>query len=86
MQPRLRFLSDELIERILDEAYHLLETRGVILHHEMLKDTLADAGCLLDSSSQIFCSTGPDQNICAVLLEGNMLGQFETFAGLTFRF
>jgi hypothetical protein len=27
MRPRLRFLSDELIERILDEAYKLLEAK-----------------------------------------------------------
>ena len=43
-------------------------------------------GTLIDSSSQIFCSTGPDQNICAVQVDGNMLSQFETFAGVTFRF
>lgn len=43
-------------------------------------------GTLLDSDSRIFCSTGPDQNICAVQLEGNLLSQFEVFAGLTFRF
>ncbi len=36
MRPRLRFLSDELIERILDEAYKLLETRGVTLCHDSL--------------------------------------------------
>ena len=43
-------------------------------------------GTLLDSDSRIFCSTGPDENICAVQLEGNLLSQFEVFAGLTFRF
>lgn len=41
---------------------------------------------LLDSDSRIFCSTGPDENICAVELQGNALTQFEVFAGLTFRF
>lgn len=43
-------------------------------------------GTLIDSSSRIFCSTGPDQNICAVQVEGKMLTQIETFAGVTFRF
>lgn len=43
-------------------------------------------GTLLDSSSRIFCSTGPDANVCAVQLDGNLLSQFEVFAGLTFRF
>jgi len=32
----LRFLCDELIERILDEAYRLVETRCVTLYHETL--------------------------------------------------
>ena len=41
---------------------------------------------LLDSDSKIFCSTGPDENICAVELTGNALTQFEVFAGVTFRF
>ena len=52
MRPRLRFLSDELIERILNEAYKLLETRGVTLHHESLPKRLAEAGCLLDVDSK----------------------------------
>ena len=43
-------------------------------------------GTLLDSDSRIFCSTGPDENICAVALEGNLLSQFEVFAGVSFRF
>lgn len=52
MRPRLRFLSDELIERILDEAYKLLETKGVELPHESLPGRLAEAGCLLDADSK----------------------------------
>jgi len=52
MRPRLRFLSDELIERILDEAYKLLETRGVTLHHEALLARLAEAGCGVDADSE----------------------------------
>ena len=52
MRPRLRFLSDELIERILDEAYKLLETKGVTLHHEALLARLAEAGCGVDADSK----------------------------------
>ncbi|MFC1806621.1 trimethylamine methyltransferase family protein [Planctomycetota bacterium] len=52
MRPRVRFLSDELIERILDEAYKLLETRGITLHHEALLARLAEAGCPVDADSQ----------------------------------
>ncbi len=52
MRPRLRFLSDELIERILDEAYKLLATKGVTLHHEALRGRLAEAGCEVDAESK----------------------------------
>lgn len=65
MRPRLRFLSDELIERILDEAYHLLETRGVTLHHETLPRRLAEAGCLLDADSK--CVRMPRQVVEAAV-------------------
>ena len=43
-------------------------------------------GTLVSSSTDLFCSTGPDQNICAIRLEGKMLSQVETFAGITVRF
>ena len=43
-------------------------------------------GTLLSSDTKLFCQTGPDQNICAVQVDGNLLTQFETFAGITFRF
>jgi hypothetical protein len=38
------------------------------------------------SSTDLFCSTGPDANVCAIRLEGKMLSQVETFAGITVRF
>jgi opacity protein-like surface antigen len=43
-------------------------------------------GTLLDSDTDIFCKTGPDNNICAVRIEGTVMWQLETFAGLVFRF
>jgi len=43
-------------------------------------------GTLLSGTSEIFCSTGPDANVCLVQLDGNLLSQVETFAGITFRF
>lgn len=52
MRPRLRFLSDEMIERILGEAYKLLETRGVAMHHETLAEKLAEAGCVIDADTK----------------------------------
>ena len=43
-------------------------------------------GTLTSSDTDLFCQTGPDQNICAVRVDGKVLGQFETFAGVVFRF
>lgn len=43
-------------------------------------------GTLTDSQSELFCRTGPDQNICALRIEGTVLWQLETFAGIVFRF
>jgi hypothetical protein len=43
-------------------------------------------GVLISSNSSLFCSTGPDQNICVVQIEGDLFSQFEAFAGVTFRF
>jgi hypothetical protein len=43
-------------------------------------------GTLVSSSTDLFCSTGPDANVCAIRLEGKMLSQVETFAGITVRF
>lgn len=43
-------------------------------------------GTLVNSSTDLFCSTGPDANICAIRVEGRMLNQVETFAGITVRF
>lgn len=43
-------------------------------------------GTLVSSSSELFCSTGPDANVCAIRLDGKLLSQVETFAGITFRF
>jgi hypothetical protein len=43
-------------------------------------------GVLMRDSTKLFCQTGPDANVCAVEIEGSMLGQLETFAGIVFRF
>ena len=43
-------------------------------------------GTLTDSNTELFCRTGPDTNVCAARIDGNFLGQFETFAGIVFRF
>jgi hypothetical protein len=43
-------------------------------------------GTLTDSNTALFCRTGPDQNVCAIRVEGALLAQYEAFAGFTFRF
>jgi hypothetical protein len=43
-------------------------------------------GTLTDSDTDLFCSTGPDLNTCAVQIEGDLLAQLEAFAGVVFRF
>jgi len=43
-------------------------------------------GAFTNSSTDLFCETGPDANVCAIRLEGDMLGQIETFAGVVIRF
>ena len=43
-------------------------------------------GSWLDTESDIFCQTGPQANVCAVSIEGNVLWQWQTTAGFIFRF
>ena len=43
-------------------------------------------GVLVRDSTSLFCQTGPNLNVCAVKVEGDIFGQVETFAGITFRF
>ncbi|MGI9271897.1 MAG: outer membrane beta-barrel protein [Woeseiaceae bacterium] len=41
---------------------------------------------LVRDSTNLFCQTGPDLNVCAIEVEGDTFGQLETFAGVTFGF
>ena len=41
---------------------------------------------LTSSSTDLFCRTGPDLNVCAVKTEGDLFHQVEAFAGVVFRF
>ena len=43
-------------------------------------------GTLTRSETDLFCRTGPDLNVCAIRVDGKVLGQVETFAGIVFRF
>lgn len=43
-------------------------------------------GSLLDSDTDLFCQTGPANNSCLVRVDGTVLWQLETIAGVVFRF
>jgi Outer membrane protein beta-barrel domain len=43
-------------------------------------------GTLVDSTSDLFCQSGPSGAICAVTVDGTILWQFQAFAGFVFRF
>lgn len=53
MQPKLELLSQELINRILDEAFRLLETHGVLVQDAEARRLLADGGALVDETSGV---------------------------------
>lgn len=41
---------------------------------------------LTSSNSDLFCYSGPDQNVCAIRIDGTVMWQFEALAGIVFRF
>ena len=43
-------------------------------------------GTFLSSDTDLFCRTGPDVNVCAIRLDGDLLTQIEAFAGVVLRF
>ena len=52
MRPTLRFLGDQLITQILDEARELLKTLGVTIHNPGLLAVLGDHGAEVDVSAE----------------------------------
>ena len=42
-------------------------------------------GTVLESDTELFCRTGPVENICAIRSEGTILWQLQTLAGFVFR-
>ncbi len=51
-RPKLELLSNELIQKIIDEAYDILENQGVFIENEEALELLRDAGMKVDTSSQ----------------------------------
>ena len=53
MRPQLRFLSQEIIERIVSEAYDLLSDPGVRVHSQRALHLLAEHGAQVDFEAQV---------------------------------
>jgi len=53
MQPKLTLLSDELIARILEEAYELLQCPGIKVQNPEARELLAQAGAKLYPENQV---------------------------------
>ncbi|MHB8778381.1 MAG: trimethylamine methyltransferase family protein [Anaerolineales bacterium] len=53
MQPKLTLLSDEIIARILEEAYELLLKPGIKVKNEEARNLLAKAGVKIDAKTQV---------------------------------
>jgi trimethylamine--corrinoid protein Co-methyltransferase len=53
MQPRIEFLSRDLVGRVLDEAFQLIAAHGVKVQHEEARALLSDAGVRVDCEDEI---------------------------------
>lgn len=53
MQPKIELLNTDLIERILEEAYQLLEKPGVKVQSPDAQQLLGDAGAIFDRSNEV---------------------------------
>lgn len=52
IRPQIKLLSEELVKKILDEAYHVLEKKGVFVENKEALSLLAQAGAQIDESSR----------------------------------
>lgn len=53
MQPKLTLLTDDIIQRILDEAHQLLLKPGVKVNNDEARELLASAGAQVDSETNV---------------------------------
>jgi len=53
MQPKIELLSQNLIERILDEAFQLMMKPGIKVQHAEARELLGSAGCEVDEENQV---------------------------------
>ena len=53
MRPKLEFISPDLIEQILDEAFQILRSPGVKVKDSSVREMLAGAGANIDTGSDV---------------------------------
>ncbi len=53
MQPKIELLSQELIDRILDEAFQLMMKPGIKIQYAEARELLASAGCEVDLDNEV---------------------------------
>ena len=53
MQPRLTLLTDELIQRIVEEAYQLMSKPGIKVQNAEARHLLAAAGAQVDENTMV---------------------------------
>ncbi len=53
MRPALRFLDDDAVDRVINEAYELLRDPGVRVHSDEALALLAEAGAQVDGNSRV---------------------------------
>ncbi len=53
MQPKIELLSQDLIGRILEEAFQLMMKPGIKVQHAEARELLAAAGCKVDEVNQV---------------------------------
>ena len=53
MQPAIRLLSEDLVQRVLDEAFQLMVDPGIKVQSQAARDLLVSAGARLDAADEV---------------------------------
>ncbi len=53
MQPKIELLTQDLIDRILDEAFQLMMKPGIKVQYAEARELLASAGCKVDQAKEV---------------------------------
>jgi trimethylamine--corrinoid protein Co-methyltransferase len=53
MQPKLKVLSDDLVQKIVEEGFELLRDPGIRVHNDEALSLLAEAGASVDRNSRV---------------------------------